>query len=263
MKALLVVILLGGLAYAQPAKKRATELLAEGQKLYGAGDFALAGGKFDAAYKLDADPVYLFNSAQAYRLGKQCATAVERYRKFIDVAPTYENMAQVKTYLAQAEDCAKKQAAESQPKEPPPLPPKPEPKPEAKPEPIVEQPRQVEPEREPESHRGRRITAIAIGGAGVVALAVGVYYTSRVSSLQSDREGVCGDPCVWTPEIDAEAKRIEDDGERAEKLAVGAYVVGGLAIAGGVALYMFSRDSANRDVAIAPTLNGAAVVGRF
>src|SRR5207248_8579217 len=83
---LALVLVLGAHAtHAQP-KADADRAYAEGQTLYASGDYLAAAAKFERAYQLDPDPAVLFNIAQAYRLGKDCAHAGSRYRDYLSAA---------------------------------------------------------------------------------------------------------------------------------------------------------------------------------
>src|ERR1700679_3405566 len=64
-------------------KDAAAARYAQGQQHFSAGEDLDAADDFEAAYALDHDPVYLYNIAQAYRLGIACARAADFYRKFL------------------------------------------------------------------------------------------------------------------------------------------------------------------------------------
>src|SRR5688500_16608759 len=54
---------------------------------YANGRYGDAAERFKEAYSLDPDPGYLFNIAQAYRLGQLCANAVDYYDRFLAAVP--------------------------------------------------------------------------------------------------------------------------------------------------------------------------------
>jgi len=252
-----VVIGLGAsAAMAQPAseKARAQGLYGEGQERYAAGEYLPAAAKFEAAYALDTDPVYLFNVAQAYRLGNSCAKAVTYYRRFLEEVPNPPNLENVKQYLEQSEACAKNQMT---------MPPG-----SAVSEPVVVTPPPVEkPVVEEASDPGRTkrwagIGAVFLGGA---AVGVGVYYTTEVNRIEDARlaaRAACPDmPMGCEPDY---GDALDDDGFRAQTRGIIAYTVGGVAIAGGVVLYLLGRSSGEQpSVAVIPTSGGAFAVGAF
>lgn len=70
-------------APAGDATAKATDAFTAGQQAYQAKDFASAASHFMDAYKLDPNPLYLFNAAQAYRLGNDCQRAMDAYQSFM------------------------------------------------------------------------------------------------------------------------------------------------------------------------------------
>src|SRR5688572_28564308 len=100
MRALVISVLLAStVAYAQPDKIKAEAAARDGQQRYQAGEFQLAAERFELAYQLDPDPAYLFNLAQAYRLGNSCAKAAAAYRKLLGIVSTGPNVAKVEQYV--------------------------------------------------------------------------------------------------------------------------------------------------------------------
>lgn len=252
---IIAAVLLGGatLARAQPKDaSSATAAFTEGQRLYAAGQYLAAADKFEAAYASDPDPVYLFNVGQAYRLGNACAKAATMYRKFLDAAPGAPNAAKVAQYIEQAEDCAKKQAAAERPP-PPPV------------DPIVTPP-PPPPRGDTTSDPGRtkRLIGLGVGAIGVVAVGVAGYYSYRSFDYASQREDLCNG-CVWSTAKTDAAARLDADGAAAEDRARIAWVVGGVALIGGAALYLWgkSQPAEHATISVVPTTNGAMAVSAF
>jgi len=240
---LLVVLLLGGVAHAQPSpKQRADAAFAAAREHYAAGDYAAAARDFEAAYALDPDPAYLFNIAQAYRFAHDCAAAGRNYQRFLAEVPDAPNREKVIAYLTEMNSCAEQQARPPSLQAPPP-PPAPPPAP---------------PPVAPRADHRRAGLLLAAGGA--VALGVGVMFHRDVHVLEGYREDLCAGqvPCDWTPERNAQAADYDARGRRASIIAIGAYSAGALAVVGGAALYLRSPREARR-VTIAPLHNGGAV----
>ncbi len=250
-----VVVAFTALAHAQPKDPAAAQAaFAEGQQRYAAGEYLIAADKFEAAYALDPDPVYLFNSAQAYRFGNACAKAVTTYQKFLDAAPQAPNVAKVRQYMTQSEDCARQQAAAQRP--PPPVP-----------DPTVT------PRPSPPTHgshgannpgRTKRLAGLGLGGVGVVVLGVAGYFSYKSFDYASQREELCNG-CMWSGALTQQQNRLNSDGETAETVARINLVVGGVALLGGVGLYLWGRSDAaeHPTVTVIPTGTGAMAVGNF
>lgn len=235
------------LAAPTPASR---EAYAAGQKLYKAGQYTEAAAKFEAAYAIDSDPAYLFNIAQSYRLAKSCAKAVDFYKRFLDAFPELPAAEQTKVrgFLDEAEKCAAEQARK--PVEPvvvaPPVEPQRQPQPIAEPMP---KPR--------DEGRGKRIAGIVTIAAGGAVAASGAYLGLYARNLADERSGLCRAPCEWTPQLDARAKELDDRGDRFATISIVMLAGGGVAIAGGVVLYMLGRKTSN--LTVEPTGSGAQV----
>lgn len=248
----IIVVLIGslaGVAGAQPDKAAAQAAFAEGQQRYAAGEYLPAAMKFETAFAFDPDPVYLFNVAQAYRLGNACPKAVTYYRRFLDAVPNPPNLAKVNQYIEQSEACAKSSAtlepgtAIGQPVVPVVITP-----------PITESPRaDDDPGR---SKRWLGIGAMVIGGA---AIGVGVYYTTEASRLTQKRIAA-RDECPCDPGY---GDSIDAEGKTAVLRARISYAAGGALVIGGVALYLLGRNSERSSIAVVPTSDGAYAVGAF
>jgi len=244
--AMVVVGLLGRVAGAQPTppKAAAQAAFAEGQQRYAAGEYLPAATKFEAAYALDPDPVYLFNVAQAYRLGNACPKAVSYYNRFLEAVPNPPNLVNVKEYLAQAEVCAKNTATL-------------EPGVPIQPAVAPERPAPADPGR---TQRWLGIGAMFVGGA---TLGIGVYYTTEVGRLndaRADRTSMCTTMNACDPGYGDE---LDDQGRSAQARQVIAYAVGGAVVIGGVVLYVLGRSSERASIAVVPTSGGAYAVGAF
>src|SRR5207249_9530232 len=72
-------------------------------------------------YEIDADPSYLFDTAQAYRLAKNCREAASYYRLFLARAVDPPNLDKVRGYIERMEACTETSPPpDSLPPEPPP-----------------------------------------------------------------------------------------------------------------------------------------------
>ena len=250
--AMVVVGLLAGVATAQPAPDKAAAQAAfvDGQERYAAGDYLPAAVKFEAAYAADPDPVYLFNVAQAYRLGNACSKAVRSYNRFLEAVPNPPNLDKVKQYLGEAEACAKASAP------PGPAIPGGTTEPVAGNPPIPERPAPEDPGR---TKRWVGIGAILLGGA---AIGVGVYYATEASRLDGERADLQDECLIITCEA-GYGDDLDEQGHRANIRSGVSLAVGGVAVIGGVVLFVLGRSSESSSIAIVPTSGGAYAVGAF
>ncbi|MBA3397054.1 MAG: hypothetical protein H0T89_30775 [Deltaproteobacteria bacterium] len=247
-------------AFATPESKSAAEAAyAQGQKRYTEGDYLGAAARFKEAYGLDADPVYLFNAAQAYRFGKDCKAAADYYRQFLSAAPTTPNRAKVEEYIVEMDACVK--AAEPVPVDP--VPPTTNLAPS---EPAVSDPG---PAAEGGGSGTQRMVGIGVGVAGVVGIGVGIAYALKARSTQSEREGLCEPnptgPCEWTPQDSDDEVRLDKQGKRQTRNARIALGAGSAALVVGIVLFALGGgdDEEEPELSIVPIADGAMVTRGF
>ncbi len=209
---LVLSLVVAGPAFAQPPAG-SSGAYARGEAQYQAGDFLGAAASFEESYAVERDPSILFNIAQAYRFGKACAKAADAYRRFLAAVSDAPNAPRVRDYIAEQEQCVRRQTDEPRlvRLEPPPA---------------------VRPS--PDLGRARRAAGLAVAGAGVLALGAGGYFSWRVGDLERERESCT--PCRL-----ADLDELDRRGRRAELSQILAYGAGGLAVAGGVLLYVTGR----------------------
>lgn len=113
------------------------------------------------------------------------------------------------------------------------------------------------------------VIPFVVGGVGAASLiASGVFYGMRASTI-SDLDGQCGPGRNQCP---ADAQSTYDSGKTYNTVANVTLIAGGVMLAGGVALYFVLNRPAKSTAAasttapfvgLAPTVGGAAVLGRF
>jgi tetratricopeptide (TPR) repeat protein len=237
MKLVLASLLIASTAFAQakPDKQLAADDYADGQKDFLAGDYLPAAAKFEAAYALDPDPVYLYNAAQAYRKGSACARAAENYRKFLEIVPNPPNLDKVTNYIDELDACAK---ADSAPEvvTPPPAPVVPTPPPPAPIQPPSPAPVLITRER-PNAALERQF-GIGLGAGGLVLVAVGVAFTHDVRTLEGYSAALCNS-CTWNADKQQRSEDLQRRGDRDSKLSFASYAVGGAALISGFVLHAF------------------------
>jgi hypothetical protein len=179
-------------ASAQPtnAGPEARRHFEEGTKAFNLGEFQRAVTEYKAAYNAKPDPVFLYNIAQAYRLGSDLANALFFYRSFLRNAPETPNRAEVERRIAALEkQIAEQKALATAPPnsavapgtQPPPSTPEAavEPKPEPRPEPAAPPPPSPAPvivvaSAPPPTPVYKRWWLWTIVGVAVVGVGVGV-----------------------------------------------------------------------------------------
>jgi tetratricopeptide (TPR) repeat protein len=247
-RALVVLALVATPALAEPRSKQAKAdvLFEQGQAHYTAGEYQAAIPLFKEAYELVHDPVYLFNVAQSYRKVADCLNAFDYYNQYLAQDPTSQQRDKVTAWLRELQPCVEQRQKEQQ---------------DAR---DAEALRRDAERRRIEAAKPRfadvdrgapyRIAGIATASAGVVGLAVGVVFTIRGSNLQSELQTTCAKGCNWNDYLDK-----DEAGKRANVYAAIGWIGGGVAVLGGVGLYMLGRNRFER-VQITP-VNGGATVG--
>ena len=239
-----------GSAAAESPKAAAQDHFAAGQKQFDAGEYLPAANEFEAAFALDPDPVFLYNAAQAYRLGSACARAADYYRRFLAAVPNPPNLEKVQHYLHELDACVKAEAAETptQPTESTPA------------QPIAAPPMSVTTSTQPPQLDGRRPMAvpIAVASGGIAALALAGVLTHDVQTLEGYSQALCspGVICQWDTSKQSRADDLQSRGRRDSAIAIAAYSLGGAALVASALLYVLLP---REPVAITPFPNGGAI----
>lgn len=249
IRALLLVVVLGGAAFADDQPQGPVGPGVVGARLYKEGHFAEAAKEFEKAYQLAPTPALLFNIAQSYRFASDCAPAAAYYRKFVAAVKDAPNLDKVQKYIEEMDACV---AAQEKKPEPAPAP-APSPSPSPSPAVVVPPPPQSEPS---DAGATKRHVGIALGVVGLAGLVTGVYFTHEVGVAEADHNKLVTTCTPLTCTTDT-FKTIDDRGHRDQILAITSYAVGGAAIAAGVALYVLGRAHGDEHVAVLPVPGGA------
>jgi tetratricopeptide (TPR) repeat protein len=247
-RALFVLAIVATPAFGEPrsAQEKADVLFEQGQAHYQAGEYQAAIPLFEEAYELVRDPVYLFNIAQSYRRVADCLNAFDYYNRYLAQDPTSKQRDKVTAWVRELQPCVEQRHKERRDAH------------------DAEALRRDAERRRIEAAKPRfadvdrggpfRIAGIATASAGVVGLAAGVVFSIRGSSLQSELQTTCAKGCNWNDYLDKDAA-----GKRANVYAAIGWIGGGVAVLGGVGLYMLGRNRFER-VQITP-VNGGATMG--
>jgi hypothetical protein len=285
MRRLVVVIVMSlRVAWAQPAdpKAAAAKAAQDAEARYRQHDYAAAAEQFKLAYTLDADPVYLFDIAQAYRFASDCTSSADYYRQFLVKVPDPPNAAKVKAWLQEEAACAAA-VVHTAAAVPPPSPPSESPgtpAPPVTPEvtatvPVlatVPVPATASTVRADFGRQRGGYTRLAIvaTGVGVAALGVAGFFSWDGKLLANNEKAVAlsctnANPCPASnlSALTSEKSSYDSRGARANAIATGSYIGGGVALAAGAALYVMGGFRESHTIAITPIRNGAMVGTTF
>ena len=257
MRALVVVAALVGFAATADAAgdelQEARQHYDRGMAHYELGEFAAAVDEFKAAYARSQAPGLLFNLAQASRLNKDYEQALHFYRTYLRVRPDAPNRDDVEKRIAEIEPIVELQrkaqverlsAVGPQPQPAPAL------APATTPPPVEDRAAIARPL--PRGGKKERVAGIAVGAAGVALLGAGIGLGVATLDAQNRLSSLAAQNGSWSP---AQAS-LYQTGQRDAAAAPALYVVGGVAVATGVVLYVvgWRRDRAR--FAVAPTPGG-------
>jgi tetratricopeptide (TPR) repeat protein len=247
MRALLILVVIAGVAHAEP---KAEALFEQGQAKYLADEFQAAIELFKQAYAIEPDPVYLFNIAQSYRKVADCENAFDFYTRYLTASPNAENKAKVDAWLREMQPCVEQRKREHEA---------------AKRGEEAERQRKADEARRAAApkpvatvvDRGRpyRIAGIVSVGLGAVFIAGGVRYSLAGAHARDQLAKLCAAGCDWqAPQVHA----LDQQGQADNSHAAVGWVVGGVALAAGVGIYLYGRSHVEH-VMLVPTAGGAAV----
>jgi hypothetical protein len=249
----MLVAVVARTAHADRQQDAAAKAVANaGVALFEANDFVGAANKFREAYDLNRDPSYLFNVAQAYRLGGDCVRSADHYGRFLAAVPHPPNEAQIRVWYASELECAKERAA-NQPVEP-----------------LSQSSTRTTPSHEPSpappAPRSRRIgLALTLAATGVVGLGVGGFFAWDSVYLKDQRQAFL-DRCSTQDRCSAAVVNDYDRrGSRANTIAIIGFAAGGAAFAAGAVIFVLSRPRADEvpPVAVTLTRDSAIVAHSF
>lgn len=232
------------------ARTAADQLYDQGRAAYEANHFRDAIDKFQQAYLLVKDPIYLFNIAQAYRNAADCFAAHEYYKRYLAESPHAENADSVNNWLRELAPCAnerkEEQALAHRRVEAP------------APAPAPAQLAVTAPAVASDAGRNERLAGLAVGGVGVIGIVVGIAYGIKGQAYEDEIRLACMTTCDWD-----QLESRHAAGQRANTLSLAGYIGGSLALIGGGALYAHGWLKQQRvTVDAGPTTGGAQISAR-
>ena len=264
------------LAVAQAVDKNlGKQEFADGKAAYASGDYLKAALHFSNAYKADPDPAYIFNAGQAYRrraeaksgdVPHDCQQSLFAYRKFLELLPEAPNKSEVDGYIKEMTTCAGKLATEPSPwdapvvKPPVEKPPTDNPPPPDRPiEPPIEQP-----VRGSGGLTTKQYAGIGVAAVGLVATGIGLVFAKKSADTNREKNNFINNVTNPTMADEEELDRFNDKGSSQETKGWVFGVAGGVAVIGGVVLFLTGGASAKEQkLTVAPSPQGAMVLGTF
>ena len=237
MKLVLLIIAIVTLEATAIAQPTAEGLYTEGQAAYDHADYAAAVVKWQASYDLSKESALLFNLAQAKRLSGDCVGALATYRRFVAAGadPTSEQH-------KLAEDLARELEETCPEQKPTVIPP---PKTIAFP-PSDDRKHSSAGLDDRKSGRTWKIAGVVTGGAGIVAIAIGLGLGHHGASVGDEITAACATSCDWAALRDKDAR-----GRREVAIGKTLDALGIAAVAGGAIFYYLGvRQEA---IAVTPT----------
>lgn len=227
-----------------PQKARA--LAEQGRAFHDAGDYGNAIVAFKEAYVMAPSPGLLFNLAQAYRLAGSCDDATLMYRRYLHTGPSAEARLIAEGHLAGVESCVHERGLDI------PV--------EATTTGALQPPAPdggtvfAAAPRADRSELGKNIgIGLTLGGA--IALSAAAYFAFDARSASTSVEDAYTRGAKWK-EIEAIDQRGERSASYARILGIG----GGIAVVGGVTLYLIGKRAERlAPLAVVPTKRGAEV----
>jgi tetratricopeptide (TPR) repeat protein len=261
--ALCVTALVASPLYAQPPtptpqqKQAAGDLTKQAIAKSQAGEYEKAIELHLQAYAIVPLPLLLTNIASDYQKLKKPVEALKYFCMYLKEDPTGQSAsyATAQAKLIQFE-AGNKDVTDATVCDPP--------KPKEEPVIVQEPPPVVETSPPEDRGKGLRIAGLAIGGAGVVSLGVGIFFGFKAKDI-SDQ--ITNHPMDerWPDKI----QDLEDEGQAHENKQIVLMIAGGALVATGVALYFIgrSRKGESASISLVPTATpesaGIALTGGF
>jgi len=209
-----------------PRRAEAVAHFERGQVHYDVAEWRAAASEFKQAYRLDPDPAFLFNLAQASRLGGDCLAAHDQYKTFLRTTePSVPTRVVAENFVRELESCARQ--------------------------------RRFERTRKPR-HPNLRLAAKVVPWPSLALLATGSVFLYRARTAGREvSDAYASANLVWTDRLE----ELEHRGPRDQKIGFGLAAVGAAGLACSVVMWQLGRE--DESVTIEPTEGGGEVSVRW
>jgi tetratricopeptide (TPR) repeat protein len=251
-------------ARADEAALLAKEHYRRGTKLFDLQKYADAAAEYERAYDAKEIPALLYNIGQAYRFAGEHQKALAAYRSYLRHSPDAPNRAEVNGYIEEVKKAlAAKQAlpAQPQPAPPPPVDAHPTPPPPAQVVVTPPEPPKPPPGDPKQLALGRKLrwAGIGVGAVGVAGLVLGGVFAGLTVKTNDE----LNHPAQTNPPPPYD-KSLEQHGRLYQNLTPVMFAVGGVALAGGAALFVVGSKKVQRNrYALAPAIGPGHVAATF
>jgi tetratricopeptide (TPR) repeat protein len=244
---------------ADESSRVAMEHFRKGTRAYDLGHFTEAAAEYEKAYEAKENPALLYNLGQAYRGAGEHQKALNAYRAYLRNASDAPNREEVMRFI---EALRHNIEVEKATKEKPPVGTLPAPPSPPITTPVVATPPPPPPPPQPDQHelalgRKLRLAGIVVGGVGVATLAAGAAFAGLTAHIDDQ----LNHPSGTTPTYD---KSLEAKGRTYQSLETALFVVGGAAVATGVASFLLGTHKVKRNTfALTPVVGPTRVGASF
>lgn len=208
-------------------KSRAAELFKKGSEAYMKGDFTTAIANLEEAYKIDPQPVLVYNQARAHEGLGHTDEAIKLYEQYLSEEPSSPDRGAIEQRLAtlkkQRDDKAASDARAAQ----------------------LEKENKERANQPPPPPKKHSKLPYVLGGVGVAGLAAGVVVGLMAKGKESDGESAK----AQTDAVDA-----RDSGQSLATVANVCFIAGGVLLAAGAVWWALDHGGGSRKTASLPPL---------
>jgi len=225
------------------ATARAKAFYDEANKHYDLREYKEAIDGFKKAFDLLPDAEFLFDIAQAYRQIRDCENASAFYRTYLRERPNADNRGKVEKFIVEMDDCAKQDEAIRE---------------EERQRKLREQVKIAPAQQPPRRDHTLRDASLVTLGVGIVAMGFAAYFSIDGANQQGTIQAMCKLGCEAV-----QVAGFDQTGKSDNTNAAISYVVGGVALAAGGGILLWTTLHRDDHITVAPAPGGAAVSARW
>lgn len=208
-------------------KTRAAELFKKGSEAYMKGDFTTAIANLEEAYKIDPQPVLVYNRARAHEGLGHTDEAIKLYEQYLQEEPSSPDRGAIEQRLATLKKQRDEKAASDAERA------------------RLEKERRERENAPPPPPKKHSQLPYVVGGVGVAGLAAGVVFGLMAKGKESDGESA-------KSQVDAVDAR--DSGQSLATVANVCFIAGGVLLAAGAVWWALDHGGGSKKTASQPPL---------